>query len=68
MKLAKELTKKEIEEYIDEYERSWKEDKKTFENIHSELLKNRFLNKRATLRGCLLENSSKIKNCKKRRK
>jgi hypothetical protein len=45
MKVAEKLTKKEIEEYIDEYERSWKEDKKTFENIHSELLKNRFLNR-----------------------
>jgi hypothetical protein len=46
MKLAEELTKKEIEEYIDEYKRSWKEkDKKTFANIHSELFKNRFLNK-----------------------
>ena len=46
MKRAEELTKKEIEEYIDEYERSWKEkDKKNFANIHSALLKNRFLNK-----------------------
>jgi len=46
MKRAKELTKKEIEEYIKKYRQNWKEkDRKTFERIHSELLKNRFLNR-----------------------
>ena len=46
MKLAEELTKKEIEEYIGKYERNWKEeDKKTFDEIHSMLSKNGFLNK-----------------------
>lgn len=46
MKLAEELTKKEIEEYIDEYKRNWKdEDKKTFDEIHRALLKNGFLNR-----------------------
>src|SRR3972149_6070413 len=46
MKRAEELTKKEIEEYIGEYKRNWKEeDKKTFDEIHSMLSKNGFLNK-----------------------
>ena len=46
MKLAEELTKKEIEGYIDEYIQSWeKKDEETFANIHNELLKNRFLTK-----------------------
>lgn len=49
MKLAKELNKKEIEECIDEYERSWStpegvKDKKIFEEIHRALLKKGFLN------------------------
>ena len=46
MKLAEELTKREIEEYIAEYIRVWKEkDRKTFENTHIELLENKFLTK-----------------------
>jgi hypothetical protein len=46
MKLDREFSKKEIEENIAEYYRGWDEaDRKTFENIHSEILKNRFLTK-----------------------
>jgi hypothetical protein len=45
MKLAKELTKRKIEEHIKEHERDWNtpegaRDKETFEKIHEVLLNN----------------------------
>jgi len=50
MKLAKNLTKSEIENYIREYEQDWntpegKKDKETFDKIHKALEKNGFLTK-----------------------
>jgi hypothetical protein len=51
MKLAKDLTKREIERCIEEYEQYWrapkgKKDKEIFENTHEALLKNCFLTKK----------------------
>jgi hypothetical protein len=49
MKLAKDLAKKEIEEYIKEYEQGWNtpdgvKDRETFEKINEALFRNGFLN------------------------
>jgi hypothetical protein len=48
MRLVKDLTKKEIEAYIEEYERSWTtrkglKDKETFEKIHNAIKNNGWL-------------------------
>jgi hypothetical protein len=49
MKLAKDLSKKEVAKYINDYEQDWNtpegtKDRETFEKIHKALLKNGFLN------------------------
>jgi hypothetical protein len=51
MKLAKNLTKREIEEYIKEYEQDWKtpngvKDKETFADISQVLSKNGYVNRK----------------------